>query len=259
MWSMSRAGMISWAAILLAGAGEAAAQNSVVRGRVLDDSTGNAVAGVQVQLLSADKRVLHTTQSLEDGAFAFAVRRRGEYRVRAATDGFREVVTPRLAVGRADSLGMELRLRQGVVRLPELQVIAQPRPRSTPGLDDFRFRLQSSANGRFITREQVQRRDPGRLTDMLTQSGVRVTGNTLYLRRVQCPPLIFMDGVQVTRGSRRMPGGLTPYDLVNLVTPLDVEGIEIYSGLSSVPAQFGGQGAECGVIAIWTRRSERKG
>lgn len=33
-----------------------------------------------------------------------------------------------------------------------------------------------------------------------------------------------------------------------------VEGIEIYRGLSTVPAQFLNSDAKCGVVAIWTRR-----
>jgi len=263
MWSMRRAGIVCVAVGLCAAGGEAAAQRGVVAGRVVDDSSGVAVAGAEVQLLAADKRVLHTTVVAADGAFAFAVRRRGEYRLRASTDGFREVITPRVSVGRRDSVGLELRLRQGVVRMAPLEVIARPaRRRSPPGLDRFRDRLESSVNGRFITRDQLRARGPVRLTDMLPQAGVTVTSGLVYFRRAVCPPMVYMDGVQMTRPQGRpfhVMGGQGAFEVINLISPSDVEGIEVYPGRSSTPAEFGGPGAECGVIAIWTRRHEPKG
>ena len=39
-----------------------------------------------------------------------------------------------------------------------------------------------------------------------------------------------------------------------VISPGSVEGIEVYRGLSTVPAEFLNPDAECGVIAIWTRR-----
>jgi len=39
------------------------------------------------------------------------------------------------------------------------------------------------------------------------------------------------------------------------VSAADVEAIEIFKGLASVPAEFLNTQARCGVIAIWTKRS----
>jgi hypothetical protein len=39
------------------------------------------------------------------------------------------------------------------------------------------------------------------------------------------------------------------------VEPADVEAIEIFKGLASVPAEFLNPQSRCGVIAIWTKRS----
>jgi hypothetical protein len=49
------------------------------------------------------------------------------------------------------------------------------------------------------------------------------------------------------------PGGAFAIDEVLL--PPDVEGIEVYRGLSTVPAEFLSPLASCGVIVIWTRRA----
>jgi hypothetical protein len=273
MLSMSRAG-VGCVAMLLALAGEAAAQRQqnpnqqgVLAGRVIDDSSGSAIGGAEVHLLAANDRVLHRVVASADGQFTFPIHRRGEYKLRAAGPGFREATTPGLAMNLRDSVGVEVRLRQGEVLLAPLMVVARPARRHlAPGLDNFRHRQESSVGGRFITREAVLARQPMRLTDVLSQAGVAVSGNVIYFPRSRCSPMIYMDGVQMTRppgaGSysrTRVPFNppQSAYDVINLVSPGDVEGIEVYPGRASTPAEFGGPGAECGVIAIWTRRSEQ--
>jgi hypothetical protein len=66
----------------------------------------------------------------------------------------------------------------------------------------------------------------------------------------ECPVQIFVDGMLATRAA---PGGDVSVD--DLVTPQDVEAIEVFKGLGSVPAEFLNPHSRCGVIAIWTRRS----
>jgi hypothetical protein len=103
------------------------------------------------------------------------------------------------------------------------------------------------------------------LTDILQETpGVRVdrqgSGTT---RRVihlgpplpgpgggDCPVQIFVDGMLATRSTG---GGDVTVD--DLAQPQDVEAIEIFKGLASVPAEFLNRQSRCGVIAIWTKRS----
>jgi hypothetical protein len=66
-----------------------------------------------------------------------------------------------------------------------------------------------------------------------------------------CATQIFVDGFLVNRGG---PGGVNDIRLDDVVSPGSVEGIEIYRGLSTVPAEFLNADAACGVIAVWTRR-----
>lgn len=263
MWSLCRAG-VGWggALLLLAMAGEAAAQrqDATLAGRVLDDGTGAGIAGARVELLADGERVLHATVAGDSGDFTLSIRRRGRYRLRASRLGFVPVVTPPLRIALADSLGVEVRLSTERVLLAPLQVVARPsRRHRSHGLDNYRTRLGSHVGGRFITREDVARRNTSRLTDLLATQGLVVAGSGLYFPRNRCSPLVYMDGMLMTRPAPVRRGriiGQAAYEAVNMVSPGDVEGIEIYQGRSSIPAEFGGPGAECGVIAIWTRRYE---
>jgi hypothetical protein len=57
-----------------------------------------------------------------------------------------------------------------------------------------------------------------------------------------CFPIVYLDGYRT--------GGASIDDLV---FPSDVEGVEVYKGLSEYPGQFASPDARCGVIAVWTR------
>ena len=249
-----RAGLMLLAALVTM-AGEAAAQrrDGMLEGRVVDDSTGAALAGARVELLSEDRHVLRTTTADAGGAFAFAIRSTGGYRLRAGRVGFRDAVTPPLRLAKEDSVAVEVRLRTGSVLLAPLTVVARPvRLHRAPELAAFRERLSQRVAGRFITRQDVQARRPFRLTDMLSQAGVGVTGRAVaFNRRPACSPVVYVDGLLMRAASA--------YDAVNLVAPGDVEGIEMYAGMSTVPPEFLGQVPRCGVIAIWTRRGEAGG
>ena len=263
MRSICRASVGWMAALLLLGSAQAAAQDvGMLSGRVLDDSTGDAIGGARVQLLSGSRRVLYTTTATDSGDFQLPIRRRGVYRLRASRLGFREAVTPPMAVDPGDAMAVEVRLTTGRVLLAPLQVVARPAARRhrSPGLDDFRNRMASSIGGHFVTREDVDKRRPSRLTDLLTSTGLVVTGNSVYFPRQGCPPHVYIDGVLMTRhtGGRRgyVTVGQNPYEVINMVWSGDVEGVEVYHGRASLPAEFGGPGSECGVVAIWTRRFE---
>lgn len=258
MRSMCRAGVGWVAALMLAVApGRAAAQNAgVLAGVVLDDSTGAAIAGAQVQLLSANRRVLHTTTASELGKFIIPIRRGGEYRLRTSRLGFRDAVTPTLGIQPTDSVGVEVRMTTGRLLLAPLQVVARPaRRHRAPGLDNFRHRMASSVGGRFVTREAVDRRRTTSLVEILSGEGLVVSGTNVYFQRNRCPPMVYIDGILMTRYAGRR-NAQSSYEAINLVWTGDVEGVELYQGRASIPAEFGGPGAECGVIAIWTRRFE---
>ncbi len=70
------------------------------------------------------------------------------------------------------------------------------------------------------------------------------------LLRNRCLPSLWIDGVNV-RSSGGANGPRVRID--DFLSPVEIEGIEIYRSASEVPPRYGGTGASCGVILIWTR------
>jgi len=133
-------------------------------------------------------------------------------------------------------------------------VVVQERARQPDRRSAFERRREAGF-GRFITREDIQRRNPMVLTDMLRMlPGVRVTGsggvvgNRVYIRGNRCTPLVWLDGMPLTAG----------YFDIDVLSPQSIEGIEVYSGVGTVPAELMGPRGlgGCGVIAVWSRRGE---
>lgn len=57
-----------------------------------------------------------------------------------------------------------------------------------------------------------------------------------------CPMAVYLDGIRLREG-----------ELDQFVKPLEVGGIEVYKGLASLPAEFGGFRNRCGAVVVWTK------
>lgn len=234
------------AAMLAVAAAPAAAQ--VVSGTLLERGSDRPIGGATVELLSGSAvKVRARTDSA--GAFGMDVPGPGTYRLAARRVGY-QAATGELTVQRMDSLEVVFRLATDAVVLDPVQVTAVPR-RLPPWLVGFYDRVESYHQGHFITREQVDSRRPFRTTDLLrTVPGLSLVpsrrGMGYVVRsRGGCEPMVFIDGLQVE---------LQGNTIDELVQPRDVEGVEIYSGIGTTPAEFmRGRGATCGAIAFWTR------
>ena len=117
-------------------------------------------------------------------------------------------------------------------------------------LAGFNQRLARKA-GYFITRDQIERNPNSQLIDALRRlPGVRVVnlrgalGRSVNLGAARCPPLVFVDGFPATAGA---------FDL-DMVELGSLEGVEVYSSTTSIPAELMGPGgpSPCGVIAVWS-------
>ncbi len=140
-------------------------------------------------------------------------------------------------------------MRQEAVDLPAVVVEADRVIFSYGRMREF-WRRRERGVGRFFTRNDIERRNPIRVTDMLrTIAGISVSRVGLTTRILsrryggRCGPSIWIDGMQ-----------LFDSDLDVLVHPQDVEAIEVYRGFAETPPQFsGGFDDRCGAIVIWTR------
>lgn len=140
--------------------------------------------------------------------------------------------------------------------LSDVKVVA-PRAVSLR-LRDFEARASRGEPNALVTRAQIDKRNPVKLSQMLRgMPGIQVTdqgGSKIAIAArgavpgkgtvVNCPLRISVDGML------RPPGS----DLDELL-PLDVHGVEVYYGPGRLPQQLANFRTDnwCGLIAIWTR------
>lgn len=241
----------------LAAPGRAAAQQApapaaaeYVAVHVTDASNGAAVAdaevwvgGTRTRTDAGGRALLPLRQPRE----TLMVRRLGY------ADQLREVA--------AGAATLDVALQPAAVPMAGVEATGRRAPMSPP-LQRFYDRLDRG-HGSFVTREQIDRRKPRRLTDLFREiPGVRVantsrgdrlvmTGATPAMYRVDprweagdCPVQYYLDGISYQPDFAGVP---------NDVRPDEVEGIEVYRRLSEVPVEYRRRGAECGVVLIWLK------
>jgi hypothetical protein len=258
------------AAALLVWAAPARAQG-MFTGVVVDHASEAPIEGASVTLMSQQGRRMRTVVTGFDGRFAF-VPRPGYYRFRVDRVGYVQVMTAHVRVVR-DSVDLEIRMRDDAVMLAPVTVVARS-GRVSPVLSGFYQRMENGF-GRYITRDQIEVRQPGNITDMLRMlPGVRTTprasgiGSDVVMNRAAprvggCPVQVFLDGIRINRSNTpvverdSLDEDLIPLDegiaIDDLADPAELEGIEVYYGLAGVPAEFMGPDARCGTVAVWTR------
>lgn len=249
-------------ALLVLTASGLSGQNRVqIVGTVLDDKSDEPIAGVDIAVRNVHERFLEHAVSDEQGRFSVMVYRTSAVRIYAAGFGYQRTTTPLLHFDGKQYFEVKLRLHPEAIVLAPLEVVASARSSGSPFLSGFRQRLASGA-GHYITRAQIEERRPVFVSDILRDvPGVRFSSSgrgsraVVHMSRSQglaCSVQLFVDGRLMTRGSDAMGG----FSVDDFVEPASIEGIEVYRGLSTVPAEFYNHDAKCGVVAIWTRRGD---
>jgi hypothetical protein len=233
-------------------------------GAVLEAETGARVNGATVEVVDRGQRVVARAVTDENGLFTTSLERDGAYRLRASRLGFQSATTPLLRTDGYDHLVVEIRLDQEAVLLAPLEILGRSARAISPLLEGFTTRARVGL-GHFITRDEIEKRRPGRVTDLLVSvPGVSLetsgsgTRRTVSMSRSRvggtrnCPVQIFIDGRLLNRSVSS--GRDVSLSIDDVVSPGSVEGIEVYRGISGIPAEFLNPEARCGVVAIWTRR-----
>ena len=224
----------------------------VVVGRVTDPE-GIPIPGVEVRVLRSSRSAI-TSDS-------------GTFRLYGLTPGLHDLALRRLGftpdtftinVLAADSSVVAPFRLERRVQLLAADTVEAARVHHRLVVTGFEDRRKGglAPQSQFITREDIERQNPIRLSDMFNRMG---------LRAQQCKNAgtVFLDGVLALQPSavygrelaaaRRQTGR---YDAIDFVQPVEIVGVEVYVG-SQVPPQFNMTRRPTGdrscVVLIWTR------
>jgi hypothetical protein len=233
--------------LLSAVAWPASAQSVGAISGTIKDSAGTPIPGVEVVLLQQKGAVYSDSV----GVFRFAVVPPGKRELHFRRLGFApKSLDAEIREGK--TLAMAVVLDPSATSIEGMTVEEATRRRQL--LSDF-YDRSARGFGHFVTRDQIEKRNPMNLSDMMRMiPGARLVplrgGGQAALRfsRAQmgsrdCPPQYWVDGVKAWNLN------------IDDIVPQDVEGIEVYSGASTVPPQFNTREGTtiCGVVLIWTR------
>ena len=249
--------------LLSLSASQATGQVRVV-GRVIDDITEFPLSQTRVSLRAPDGSLIEDTETSETGTFEFEVRGVGAIRLTVESFGYQTNTTPLLYFDARKFFQVEVRMDPDALLLAPLEVIAWSARPENALHEAFRRRLQTGL-GVYITRDQVEARKPLLVTDLLREvPGLEFESSTYGNRPsvrmaratgMRCSTQIFVDGFLINKRVLSSTGyRAADLRIDDFVSPGSVEGIEIYKGLATVPPEFLNPDADCGVIAIWTRR-----
>jgi hypothetical protein len=241
--------------LLFASSVAAQTPSSVLRGVVVDSASG-PLAGVAISAAGSQVRTV-TSQS---GQFVLAPLAQGFHTIVAQRAGYAPESTT-VTLNEGDTLDVRIVLLSVTVT----NTVAEAKPASVE--HTFDRRRASRGGGRFITRADIERRNPRQVSDILRNvSGIRIVdsaGTTVAvstrgprteantdgsLRDRACVLHVGVDGVTKDASFA-----------MDNISPTEVYGIEVFAGAASVPPEFGGLRPEawCGLIMIWTRYGQR--
>lgn len=207
-----------------------------ITGTVRTAARGPGLEGARVILIGTELVVVTNGK----GEFAFHGITPGKYVIQASAIGYTTLTSP-IDVKPLETVEVQFETEAESFKLPDLEVEEKP---NLPV--DFVRRMQEG-RGRYFTRADIEKRSPQTVGDLLrTVPGMRVDCRGIVCRAVLaratrgCQPTFWMDGIPADPA------------LVWLQPPRDLDGVEVYSGPSSVPPELD-RGASCGAIVLWTR------
>jgi TonB-dependent Receptor Plug Domain len=247
----------------------------VVRGVLYDDATGSAVTGA-VMLIDphSDAAVVHAAT---DSAGAFSLQTRdGVYQIAAVRPGYVSVLSAPVPLQNGERLTIRVPIAQTGDPQHKIGVVEHIRPgqsnavRGQEALNGTGFEGRRSVGmGLHYTRQQLENTGRETLGDFLqTVPGISMrdpnsTSSLQMTRTGGIPPMTFtgstmsschvgwfIDGQRVD-----LPGRSDPLtDGLGSMRLESIEAVEVFRGISEMPAQFAEPDLRCGVVALWLRR-----
>lgn len=243
---------------------------AVLTGLVREDATGRLLSGVEILVEGSDR----ITVSDKAGEYAFKSVPKGRQVVLFRSVGFRPVRI-RVELGEGAVSRLDANLVPFGVRLDPLEVTGK-HPGGM-GREAFEERRRLGF-GHFIDSLELRRSEDRRLSDLLrAHNGISIAQNRYAVStRTGCYMQIIYDEQTVYSPAKYAPppppppSGFTssrdrnarPARAISQPPPPDIntfsvsglDGVEVYRSLSDTPLQFGGAGAGCGTLVLWSRR-----
>ena len=225
------------------------AQQSRFTGSVADSVTGAPLAGVRVSLIELQRSAL----TGDDGRFEFVDLPAGVHTLAVRHLGY-EPVAMRFRLRDRGEPVVDLgafRLTRLAVQLDPLVIQAQLIAEN-PQMESF-FRRMQTEQGTFFTLTDILREDPQVTSDLIRRVPGWTTTEGGEVENIRGIPSMFR-GCTVQYFIDGAPAAALSIDIVQ---PQAIAGIELYAGASTTPPMYRGHSvAQCGVIAIWTRRGQ---
>jgi hypothetical protein len=209
------------------------------------DSTGKPLSGAEVQIVGTSLR----GNTDDAGRVALLAVPTGKAVLKVRRLGFAELMVPisvtpgSMPEEHYKLMPLATDLNKVVVRASELK---PARYAKTGRFDEF-YRRRAEGNGTFFTREQLDARNASRSEDILRMvPGVRIRyrGNIPYIQFIRCDFVnVYIDGIR----------SHDPFRDFNALSPLEIEAMEVYHGIATVPPEFSPKPNDCAAIVIWTR------
>lgn len=218
---------------------------------VIKDSVGAVIPSVEIVIVKTGVAV----RSDAHGRFLIAGIPAGSTDITFRRISFSPIVL-NFSVAQDDTVDAQVILGGTAQALPATEIDAPAEHERR--LTAFEAHRRTGA-GHFITRADIEKRSPRRLTDLLRS----VPGTTMAIDKDglptlrftgtphgnNCTPAFFIDGLHVRSFN------------IDEISPVDIEGIELYSGSAGLPPEYNqlyGGAAVCGTVVIWTRLPGKK-
>jgi hypothetical protein len=225
----------------------------LVRGAVRSEADSLAIGSALVRLLDEEGVTRDSTLTDSLGNFILSPRNEGRYVINASHVAFVAMARP-IELERGYELTVVLTMATNAIALEPLIVTARRRvPLEYSGF----YRRSRSGTGRFLTREDIERRSPVRTTDLfhvmprvqLVSADPQFGGRQMVAMRSYgggyCAPNVFIDGML----------GMTAED-INMLLPEDIDGVEVYTSPAMTPIEYQ-RNSNCGAILFWLRKDAR--
>jgi hypothetical protein len=247
------ASVTSPTAILL---GQSTVDAAIIRGTVISGTESTRVAGVSVGLLETRQSVLTGL----DGSFTFDTVAPGVYHLEAKKLGYSQWSTV-VRVAKDTALELVIQLIPHPQQLTPVEVRASP-SQPEAHLSAIRQRVDRS-HGALFTAAEIHQLNPLDTRSLLERlPGVHVTDRSLefvrcsesattlspYTSAPTANVQVYVDGVRVTGGGSEGNADAA----LRSIHPLSIDAMEVYTGLSRIPAEY--LADACAVIVIWTKR-----